>query len=208
MASDQKEVKPAEPQATRESEQLTKALCWLCGKFPIYRDRVCELCFRTSSHCSLCLRNPRFHGSLCKHCLVMQEGGSICPYCDIYNVAEAEYRIQISSMESAEDSWIAQGKGVLVMTTGECFLCGAMYEAIMKAIPIDCQPFRCPKCNELEHLEYKISKIDVKDWSFEFKVEIRCTRCRNKTSMKKIIKQILAILKIEIGSSGITVKSA
>ena len=135
---------------------------------------------------------------------IISPGG--CHQC--HGDSKHPYEVQVSSIEATEDSWIVHGKGKLVHISKHCPMCGLMYCAVMRTISIQCEPFQCPRCGEREHLEYSVQKINAEDASFEFVAEIRCAKCRNKKSLKKVVKQILEVLKIEIGPSGITVKNA
>ena len=136
------------------------------------------------------------------------------------------YEIRITSIKSSEEGWIARGKGRYIewafaavrgrqrtaprdaIIDRYCPMCGKIYQAIEHTIPIQCAPFPCPKCGELQNLHYKIRSIITDEESFEFEVEIECEKCKKKKSFTKGLKKVLEVIKIEVKPTGITVRKA
>lgn len=119
---------------------------------------------------------------------------------------EVPYLINVSSVKSDNDRWIVKGKGHLVHR--RCNWCAWMYEAIMYTIPIECSPFPCPKCSELQNLKYELTSITTEKETFEFEVIIECSKCRKKNSLSKVLKKIIDIIKLEVSPTGITIKKS
>jgi len=116
--------------------------------------------------------------------------------------------MSISSIKAEEFKWVAKGKGLPEDNRTFCARCGALYREITHTVPILCEQFDCPKCGKAEKLHYKVNSITTEENQFEFEVEIECQGCSKKRSLKKILKSILEIIKLEVGPTGITVKNA
>lgn len=127
-----------------------------------------------------------------------------CGHCTPQEPKPKFYDINIFSIESGNEGWIARGRGSLIQTY--CDRCGSIYNAILYTIPIQCASFPCPNCNEQQNFNYKIRSIITKENSFEFEAEIECSKCKKKKSFKKILTKILDVVNIEIQPTGITVK--
>lgn len=130
--------------------------------------------------------------NVCHHCLRPQRD---------------PYDVRITSIESIEEGWIACGKGHYNIER-MCYDCGALYRAIAHAIPIQCAPFPCPKCDELQNLSYNIRNIKTFEDSFEFEIEIECNKCKKKKSLTKLLKKALEVIRIEVKPTGITIRNA
>jgi DNA-directed RNA polymerase subunit M/transcription elongation factor TFIIS len=77
---------------------------------------------------------------------------------------------------------------------------------VHQRIPIETSEFHCPSCNERETLEYLLQRIAEGPQGFEFEVVIQCKRCSKKRSMKKLLKSLMEVVKLEIKPTGITLK--
>lgn len=121
---------------------------------------------------------------------------------------DGPYHIQISSIKAQDTGWVASGQGNAEQVEVRCNMCWSYYMAIRQVIPILCGPFSCPKCGSSESLQYKINSVTTTKDSFQFEVEIECKPCSKKLSLKKVIKDILKVINVEIGPTGITVKKA
>lgn len=115
-------------------------------------------------------------------------------------------RVTINSIKADDSKWVAKGTGKTTSKYVRCLRCKAIYEHIIHTVPVLCEPFNCPKCGQSENLKYKVNSITTEKDSFEFEVEIECETCSNKRSIKKMLKSLFDILKIEVGPSGIIVK--
>jgi uncharacterized protein YbaR (Trm112 family) len=124
-----------------------------------------------------------------------------CDQCGRRN--PAYYFVRVESIRRTDDGWIADGEGRRYIYCGDC---AQMYEAISHAIPIQCEPFACPGCKGFEDLQYNIIRIDAKQFTFEFTVEIGCKKCKRKRTLKKLIERLLQVAKIEISPTGISIK--
>ncbi len=120
------------------------------------------------------------------------------------------YRIKIVSIEAQDTHWDLRGKGKLEKNAGPklfCPECGSILETLEYMIPIECASFSCPNCGQLQHLEYKIQRIEVANDAFQFEAKITCRKCGNTKSFKEVIKKILGVLKITVGPTGVTVST-
>ena len=122
------------------------------------------------------------------------------------------YEVWVSSIEKKEDGWMAKGGGVATHEIkGHCLdpTCAMMYETIIREIPIQCASFPCPVCGVAQDFEYKVQSIEAeKRESFQFIVSIICGKCSKRKTFKKVLKKLLEIVKIEVKSTGITIKNA
>jgi hypothetical protein len=87
-------------------------------------------------------------------------------------------------------------------------MCRAIYDAIMHSIPIQCAPFPCPKCHELQNLRYELTSVTTEKEEFEFEVVIECAKCQKKRSLSKALRKIFEIIKVEVGPTGISIKKS
>ncbi|MCK4733852.1 MAG: hypothetical protein KAT65_15465 [Methanophagales archaeon] len=130
---------------------------------------------------------------------------SRCPHCGTHN----EYPYHITSIESGEEDWIVHGKGSYNSEIDiRCSHCAAIYRTIAHTIPILCAPFPCPKCGNLQNLDYNICSIKTYKDSFEFEVKIECKKCKKKISFTKVIEKVLEVVRIEVNATGISVRKA
>ena len=131
-------------------------------------------------------------------------GCSQCNYAEKY-----PFHISITSITAEDEGWLAKGEGHRMRVNRHCPLCGQSYQALINAIPILCEPFNCPQCGKSETLHYKVNNITIDDkHSFEFEVEIECKICSKKRSLKKAVKELFGIIKLEVSPTGISVKNA
>ena len=77
---------------------------------------------------------------------------------------------------------------------------------MQQRIPIETSEFHCPTCSEIETLEYLIQRIAKGPDGFEFEVLIQCNRCSKKRSLKKLLKSLMDVVKLEIKPTGIVLK--
>jgi hypothetical protein len=113
--------------------------------------------------------------------------------------------IDVRVIESRATGWLAKGVGH-IYGSQRCPRCGMMYDTILRAIPIHCSTFTCPKCKAAEHLSFKVARIDAALHEFNFEVDIECARCNRRNSIKAAIKSVLDIGKIKVGPSGVTLE--
>src|SRR5947208_1677754 len=80
------------------------------------------------------------------------------------------YHISIDTIEAKDANWNLSGEGKIHKTEMQCRCprCAAMFRALMYMIPIECAPFSCPQCGQIQELEYKIQQIRVKGDEFQF----------------------------------------
>jgi hypothetical protein len=118
--------------------------------------------------------------------------------------------VEVTSLETLERARVAQGKGRVRKYCGRC---GQEYEALANAIPIECENIPCPKCNETQHIVFKVQSLkniqhaSPDEASFEFTVEMSCRRCTKKKEFTAILKKLLSILKIEVKTAGISFRN-
>jgi hypothetical protein len=118
------------------------------------------------------------------------------------------FKVVVTSIESDDGGWTAKGKGRIINRRCRCPRCKMIYETVMKAIPIQTAPFPCPTCGELQDFEYKVQSIEADRESFQFEVSIVCGKCSKKRSLKKILKKLFEIIKVEVKPTGITIKNS
>jgi hypothetical protein len=118
------------------------------------------------------------------------------------------YNVKITTIKSSDDGWIAKGGGKQVYMRCMMVGCSDMAESIMHAIPIQCAAFPCTTCGQTQNLKYEIRSIEANKSAFEFEVSIICGKCSKKRSIKKMLKKLLEIIKIEVKPTGITIKNA
>lgn len=130
-----------------------------------------------------------------------QQSGS-CHHC------QSAFGSNIKVMNIEADSnygWQLSGKG-LVQAECHCPICGMMYTAAEKMIPIECGSYLCPNCKGAEYLEYKVCKIERVEGDFTFKAEISCKKCNRKNYLSSVLKRIFNIKKLEIKTTGVTIE--
>lgn len=128
----------------------------------------------------------------------------LCHYCKTHYDSDV---MVLTIEQDVNSGWNLRGKGE-IHTKCSCPVCGMMYTAVNRMIPIECDSYLCPTCNESSNLEYNVYKIErVQDSNdFTFKANITCKKCHNKKTLTKVIKKILNIKKIEIKLTGITIE--
>jgi hypothetical protein len=136
--------------------------------------------------------------------LVAQTGG--CRICIWYGLVDP-YDIQVTSITSIEEGWLAEGRGQIVEKK-TCPKCGVIYDAILHAIPIHCESFSCPGCGKSGDIKYKVNSIKTEIDSFKFEASLICKKCSQKKTFRKTLKKFLEIIKIEIKPTGITLKKS
>lgn len=115
--------------------------------------------------------------------------------------------IEIYAAEVDDEEWRAQGHGQII--SRRCRTCSAKYSAILEAIPVHLGRFECPKCGSSESISYKVDRLDCSNvFEFDFEVRIVCDKCRKKKTLSTVLKNILKVVRIEVGPSGVTVKNA
>ena len=97
--------------------------------------------------------------------------------------------VAVSTIAARDYDWRLEGQGKLFRYNQyggsgshcvSCPYCAHMYDAVVYAIPTECQAYRCTTCDESESLEYRVTKIDANGLDFPFEGTIICARCRKK----------------------------
>lgn len=84
-----------------------------------------------------------------------------------------------------------------------------MYNTILESIPVHLASFECPRCHKSENVSYEVKRIAcLNEFEFEFEARIVCETCKRKNTLSKILKNILKVVRIEVGPTGVTVKNA
>lgn len=139
--------------------------------------------------------------SLPRKAIVIQEP-ELCHYC------RSHFGSDVTVMKIERNlsyGWRLDGKGAMHIECN-CPVCGMMYTTVEKMIPIECDSYLCPSCNEASNLEYKVCKIERDNHEFTFNAEIFCKKCHKKNHLTQALKRILNIKKIEIKLTGITIE--
>jgi predicted RNA-binding Zn-ribbon protein involved in translation (DUF1610 family) len=133
-----------------------------------------------------------------------------CPHmCDLD--PSHSFDIRLIEMKLNDNAWIATGKGKILRNSSfrtHCPHCAQYYTAIAEYIPIATKPFACPECGKTQIFSFQITQVREENNAFEFEVIFRCQDCGKRRSFKKLLKDILKIIKLEIGPTGVTVKNA
>lgn len=136
-----------------------------------------------------------------RHALaVLNEGCSMCGAWE-----RLPFTVRVASIEAQSQGWRVEGVGELQSLHVHCPMCAQMHDGIMNVIPIECSCYDCPRCQKTDALEYRVSKIEVKDRQFTFEAAITCRRCRNRGKVRSLISTVLGRLKIQLSPTGITV---
>ncbi|EAA5198680.1 hypothetical protein B1L79_12790 [Salmonella enterica subsp. enterica serovar Dublin] len=85
-------------------------------------------------------------------------------------------------------------------------MCGMMYTSTETMIPIECDSYLCPSCNDATNLEYKVCKIERNENDFTFEADISCKKCHKTNKISHALKRFLNIKKIEIKMTGIIIE--
>ncbi|MGN2429022.1 hypothetical protein ACTFJG_24440 [Klebsiella electrica] len=101
--------------------------------------------------------------------------------------------------------WKIHGKGALHVECS-CPMCGMMYTAAETMIPIECDSYLCPSCNDAANLEYKVCKIERDENDFTFEAEISCKKCHKTNKFRHALKRLLNIKKLEIKTTGVSIE--
>jgi rubrerythrin len=132
------------------------------------------------------------------HILVVVSPGDCFECGEDYN----KYSVTIESIEQRKDvGWKLRGAGRVNVI---CRRCAAMYNALQKAIPIECQSYNCPECGDRQNLQYKVQRIDAHGIDFSFEAEISCPKCHKKKTFVEVLKNIFKIKKLELKATGIS----
>lgn len=133
--------------------------------------------------------------------IVFKQPGS-CRQCQSHYVGD----VKVMTIEkNLSYGWRLQGKGSMHVEC-RCPMCGMMYTAAEELIPIECDSYLCPSCNDAENLEYKVCKIERDKNNFTFEAEISCKKCHMKNSFSRALTKIFNIKKIEIKITGVTIE--
>jgi hypothetical protein len=111
--------------------------------------------------------------------------------------------VALKHVESLPTGWIAQGQ------VTHCPMCAAAARAIRQEIPILASEFRCPTCDKLEKLDYRISRVsETKDHGagYEFEVEITCKDCSRKRTLRNFTQSLSGATKVEVTPGGVGFK--
>lgn len=126
----------------------------------------------------------------------------LCHHCQSHYVSD----VKIMTIEkNLSYGWRIHGKGTLHVEC-RCPMCGMMYTAAETMIPIECDSYLCPSCNDAANLEYKVCKIERNENDFTFEAEIFCKKCHKTNKFSHALKRFLNIKKVEIKITGITIE--
>ncbi len=120
-------------------------------------------------------------------------------------------QVRITRLEREEAGWYARGLDKVLPPHGEsarapvpCPMCGNMYGAIMRVIPIECVAYECPMCGADNTLRYDMLAINRNSAAgFDFEVAIVCNKCSRRDSFVKLVEHLAAVSKLEITLAGV-----
>jgi hypothetical protein len=136
------------------------------------------------------------------NCELIVQHPSGCRMCG--EALKNEYSVFVSSIERHEAAgWHVRGSG---WVSCDCPQCCAMYQAVRRGIPIECEGFDCPKCGLSQALTYNVQRIDAHGSEFSFEATISCGTCHKKRTFVRILKNLLKLKKIEIKLTGISLE--
>lgn len=123
--------------------------------------------------------------------------------CDHCKFSSAPWVTVESIEQQAGVGWKLRGTGRVRAT---CPNCGAMYDAVLATIPIECASYTCPDCGGTQSLKYNVQRVEAKGSEFTFQAEITCSKCSKKKSLIETLKNVLNLRKLEVKLTGITIE--
>lgn len=115
--------------------------------------------------------------------------------------------VEISSLKAEADGWTVHGVVQIDYSVqGQCRTCGRIFEAAKRQIPVQFPDLTCNECDRRAFLQYRVQELKRVAGGFEFTVEIRCSGCRGKKTVTKLLAGLLSTIGIRVGLEGINVK--
>jgi len=127
-------------------------------------------------------------------------------YCRCHTAdPDAASVLVLESVKRTEHGWKTRGHYF-------CPGCGEAVQRVRHEIELAASTFQCPKCKRVDSLEYEIDHV-TKDngkgkTGFSFSVIVNFSQCKNRKSIKKIIKSIFDVVKIKIGPDGVEIEKS
>ena len=114
--------------------------------------------------------------------------------------------VEISALKAERDGWSVHGiveAGYSV--EGHCRTCGRIFQVVKRQIPVQFPELACNECDRRAFLQYRVQELKRIAGGFEFTVEIRCSGCRGRKQVTKLLTGLLRAIGIRVGLDGIAV---
>lgn len=130
------------------------------------------------------------------------------PACRSQDVALAD-GVEISEMKAEADVWHVHGIVQMEYSIhGECRTCGRLFQVVKRQIPVQFPELACNECERRTFLEYRIQELKRVAGGFEFAVEIRCSGCRGRKRVTKLLKGLLHAIGLNVGLKEIKIQKS
>ena len=115
--------------------------------------------------------------------------------------------VEISSLKAEADVWSVHGVVQIdYCVHGRCRTCGRIFEAAKRQIPVQFPELTCNECDRRAFLQYRVQELKRVSGGFEFTVEVRCSGCRGRKNVTKLLTGLLNTIGIRVGLENIDVK--
>lgn len=112
----------------------------------------------------------------------------------------ADDRVRIMNISQVGDGWLANGRRV----SAQCEICGMVYEAISRSIPIECGSYECPRCGPGSVLKVEVLRLDYHDPYYDFTAALTCKKCSRRRRFRKALSAPWRRLKrVKLGPTGV-----
>ena len=138
---------------------------------------------------------------------------SLCDYCGrAIHEKNAPLKIKVTRLHAASDPWRPSGVAETTRDYTRCPNCGAIFEALLHAIPVQTEDFTCPRCKEPEHLDYSIVPTEKHDDSapeaYDFSATVSCPKCHRQRTITKTLTRLATIREVTVGAIDICAEQA
>ena len=111
-------------------------------------------------------------------------------------------RVRVVDIAQVKADWIARGE----VRTDYCDMCGAVYEELVRYVPIECATFPCPHCGPASQLITEILSITESDTGYNFVASLKCDSCSRQRRLSKVLGGLSKVSRVKVGPSGVEVE--
>jgi hypothetical protein len=123
--------------------------------------------------------------------------------------AETTEGIEVRSFAGSGEGWAVEGTVHLAYCVhGKCRNCGRVFDVVRKDIPVQYASLIYQNCGNSDHIRCDVQQIQLEGDRYVFSAVVRCTSCDRRRTLKKILRNLLEMVRIDLawGAAKVTFK--
>ena len=111
-------------------------------------------------------------------------------------------KVRILEISEIDSGWLASGH----VAWHHCELCGGIYRALTRYIPIECAEYECRHCGPKSRMAVRVVKLSFANPGYLFVATLTCERCKKRQRFQRLLRPLWAVKRVKVGPTGVEVE--